>query len=148
MYNLRDPDFLIISGKPPGVYPASKMQPGIQYMRDQNDIQPNRMALICQLALVTDIEDASLTVNFNFTTNERMFHDHIGHIGAIVNNTIANDAALDGAVGSDNSMRADHGVINCGGRMNIDRWEDNRIVMRIAFRRVIVPMFQIVTIGA
>jgi hypothetical protein len=55
MNNLWDYDFLTQSGKHLDVCLASKTQGGIQYMRDQNDIQPDRMASYRQLGLVTDI---------------------------------------------------------------------------------------------
>jgi hypothetical protein len=62
-----------------------------------------------------------------------MFHDYIGHIRAIVDNAITDDAAMDGTFGTDDSMRTDHRALNYGSGMDKDGRDDNRLFLFTGF---------------
>jgi hypothetical protein len=57
-------------------------------------------------------------MNFDITTNEGVFHNRVGDHRAIIDNAIADDATLDGAIGADGCMWSDDGVLNSGSRMD------------------------------
>jgi hypothetical protein len=70
MSNHKGYDFVLLHHQPGGADPASKMRVGAQYNHGQNDTPPELRPLQDQFGLVTDIQDACLTVNMHIPADQ------------------------------------------------------------------------------